>query len=210
MPTPVKRSDKFDLADALGEAGRARLVAAKANTNGSPSPIPGKKKKKRAAPIVKGELVTVLNKVHEGEFVYNLALDPKLIQTISRHLLEVGLVGEINNGLLGYVAYTSRKLKNPVSLIIRGKSSSGKDMIQRKPAELMPPDDVIEATSLTPNALYYDEPGWLKHKVILGGERAHRTDEDQADRTAAIRQLISQGRITKRTIIKYCPSRRPV
>lgn len=61
----------------------------------------------------------------------------------------------------------------------------------------MPPEDVIEATSLTPNALYYGDSGWLEHKIILAGERGHRNDEEQADRTAAIRQLISEGRITK-------------
>jgi hypothetical protein len=96
-----------------------------------------------------------------------LAREPDLIKAISRDIANMGLVGERDAGLLVYLAYSSRKLANPLSVIIKGPSSSGKDEIQRRPADLMPDKDVIDAMSITPQALYYGEAGWLKHKIIL-------------------------------------------
>ena len=56
---------------------------------------------------------------------------------------------------------------------------------------------MVEATSITPNALFYMPPGSLEHKIIVAGERKHRADDEAADATAALRQLISEGRISK-------------
>ena len=126
--------------------------------------------------------------------------DECLIPTIEQDIAAVGLVGERDKGLLLYLAYSSRKLDDPLSVIVRGPSGSGKDEIQRKPAKLMPPEEVIEVTSLTANALYYNEQGWLEHKVLLGGERSHREDPEQRDKTAALRQMLSQKYIVKVTV----------
>lgn len=129
-----------------------------------------------------------------------LARVPDLIEAIQRDIAAVGLVGEKDSGLLLYVAYSSRKLNKPLSVIVKGPSGSGKDEVQRRPAELMPPEDVKDLMSITPNALYYNEPEWLKHKILLGGERSHQDDDAQRDRTAAIRQMLSHGYITKSTV----------
>jgi hypothetical protein len=129
-----------------------------------------------------------------------LAHDKNLIETILRDMAALGLVGEQDAALLVYLSYVSRKLNNPSSIIVRGPSGSGKDKIQRTPALLMPEEDVIEFNSLTANALYYNAPGWLKNKILLGGERSHRDDDAQKDKTAAVRQMLSQGYITKITV----------
>jgi len=60
---------------------------------------------------------------------------------------------------------------------------------------------MIEATSLTPQALYYGEPGWLENKFLVKGERSLRNDEESADATAALRQLLSEHRITKQVTV---------
>jgi hypothetical protein len=130
-----------------------------------------------------------------------LEAEPDLIAAVRRDVRSVGLVGESDAALLVYLAYSSRKLARPLSVIVKGPSGSGKDEIQRKPAELMPPDDVLDVMSLTPQALYYEAAGWLRHKVLLGGERRHEDDNTQRDRTAAVRQLLSHGYITKQTVI---------
>lgn len=131
-----------------------------------------------------------------------LAMDPNLLDTIAEDLAAMGLVGERENGQLVYLCYTSRKLGKPLSPIIRGPSGSGKDELERRPADLMPTDDVIDAMRLTPQALYHGEPGWLKNKLVLGGERSHVEDEAQRDRTAAIRQMLSHGYITKALVVE--------
>jgi hypothetical protein len=125
----------------------------------------------------------------------------RLIGKITADIRTSGLVGEEDNGLLVYLAYSSRKLPKPLSVIIKGLSGSGKDEIQRRPADLMPPEDVKDFMTISPQALYYNEPGWLKHKIIVGGERKHEDSEEQRDRTAAIRQMLSHGYITKTTVV---------
>ena len=54
---------------------------------------------------------------------------------------------------------------------------------------MLPDDQVVQATTMTPNALYYGEPGWLEHKFVVYGKHSHRTDPEQAEKTAALRQL---------------------
>jgi hypothetical protein len=64
----------------------------------------------------------------------------------------------------------------------------------------MPEEDVLDFMSITPQALYYGEPGWLSHKILLGGERSHEDTPEQRDRTAATRQMLGHGYITKSTV----------
>ncbi len=106
------------------------------------------------------------------------------------------IVGEADNALLSYIVATSRLTLDPLALVNRGPSGAGKSVLQRRPLSLMPPETVVEATSLTPNALYYMEDG-LEHKIISAGERKHRQDDDAADANAALRQLLSEKRISK-------------
>lgn len=131
-----------------------------------------------------------------------LAREPNLVDAIPRDIALIGLVGEALAALLVYLVYSSRKLRKPLHAIIRGASGSGKDQVQRRPAELMPPEDVIEATSMTPQALYYGGPDWLRNKIILGGERKHEDDDAARDGTAAIRQMKSEGMITKQAVVE--------
>ena len=147
------------------------------------SPVPGKKNR-----------VQVKLKPTKST---QLGLDSNLIEVIQRDIKSLGLVGEMVLGLLLYVVLTSRILLRPLGMIIGGPSSSGKSTGPAVVAEMMPPEDVIPATSMTPNALYYGEADWLKHKALMLGELSHRSDDEQADKTAAVRQLISEGRITK-------------
>jgi hypothetical protein len=133
----------------------------------------------------------------------DLASDPRLIERISEDIAAMGLVGEKDPGLLVYLVYSSRKRRRPLSVIIKGPSGSGKDQIQRRPADLMPPEDVIDLMTLSREGLYYGEPDWLKNKIILGGERKHRDDDIQHDNTSAIRQMLSHGYITKHTVVEF-------
>jgi len=137
------------------------------------------------------------SRVEVNRYLPELTREPNLMQAIRRDIAALGLVGESDNGELVYVTGTSRLLREPLRLIIQGPSSSGKSEIPRRVVPMFPPDAVVEATSITPNALYYLPPGSLEHKIIVAGERKHRADDEAADQTAALRQLISEGRITK-------------
>src|SRR6516162_9868858 len=126
-----------------------------------------------------------------------LALEPDLMGAIRSDIAALGLVGEGDAAALLYIAGTSRLLPEPLRLIINGPSGSGKSELPRRVVPLFPPEAVLTATSITPNALYYMAPGSLEHKLIVAGERKHRADDEAADATGAMRQLISEGRIAK-------------
>ena len=120
-----------------------------------------------------------------------------LMDTIGADLSAQGLTCDIDVGQLAYLAMTSRLLAEPVCVFAQGPSSTGKTYIGTCAAGLMPPEDVFNVQGITPQALYYmgDQ---LKHRIILTGEWAR--DEDQTDdgiRTQSLRQLISDGGLSK-------------
>ena len=53
------------------------------------------------------------------------------------------------------------------------------------------------ATSLTPNALYYKEPGSLIHRFVVAGERSRIQDDVHAEATRALREMQASGELTK-------------
>jgi hypothetical protein len=130
-----------------------------------------------------------------------LAEEPDLIKAIQKDIAELGVVGEVQNGTLVYMTGTSRKLANPIRLILKGPSGSGKSTLQII-SRMFPSGECIEATSLTPNALYHMKPGSLKHKFFIAGERKHTANDEAADESAAKRQLLSEHKITKHTVRK--------
>ena len=114
----------------------------------------------------------------------------------------MGVVGEEDSGLLVYIGGSSRLLNQPLAIVARGRTASGKTHLIKRVSVLMPPETLIDATSLTPNALYRLQPGELPHKILMVGERRHRQDDEATDATAALRQLLSEGRIAKLCPVK--------
>jgi len=64
-------------------------------------------------------------------------------------------------------------------------------------ASLFPPEVVIHATQMTPQALFHMKPGSLRHRFIVAGERSRAENDDTADATRALREMISSGWLTK-------------
>jgi hypothetical protein len=114
----------------------------------------------------------------------------------------LGIVGERELVLAVYLTATSRKLDKPLALIVRGSSSGGKSYVVSAVAELIPPGEMIEATRMTPTSLYYMPQGSLQHRFVVAGERSRVLDDKQAESTAAIRQMLSERRISTHTTIK--------
>jgi predicted transcriptional regulator len=78
-----------------------------------------------------------------------------------------GVIGEEINRLLMYLIFTSRKTNNPLHCVSLGSSGSGKSHLQNGVGRLIPEEDKIEMTTLSPNALYYFQRLALSHKLIL-------------------------------------------
>ena len=114
-----------------------------------------------------------------------------LLALIIRDLTLLGYIGDDTNKLLLYLAATSRKLPKPLSVLIRSQSSTGKSYLIDLICSVMPVEDVIKLTSMTPKALYYVEADALKHKFLAIDERAGMEEAEYS-----IRSLQSGGKLT--------------
>jgi DNA primase len=92
---------------------------------------------------------------------------PSLLQRTAQLLEQCGIVGEEQNSMISYLIYCTRKQLIPLHVMFLGSSGSGKTYLQERISELMPPEDRIEITQITDNALYYFKQEELKHKLIL-------------------------------------------
>lgn len=107
------------------------------------------------------------------------------------------MIGEVDNRLLMYLIFTSRKTKNPLHCMSFGSSGVGKTHLQSKVSELIPEEDKVEITVLSANAFYYFNRTELQHKLIL------IEDLDGAESVLyPLRELQSKKRITKTVVHK--------
>jgi hypothetical protein len=60
----------------------------------------------------------------------------------------------------------------------------------------------MNTTGMTTNALYYVENGTLSHRWIVSGERSRVEDDDQAEATRALREMIESGKLSKLVSVK--------
>ena len=84
-----------------------------------------------------------------------------------------------------------------LACIVQGPSSSGKSYMVEKVATLFPPEAVVHATQMTPQALFHMPPGSLEHRFVVAGERSRTENDDRAEATRALREMISAGRLVK-------------
>jgi hypothetical protein len=126
-----------------------------------------------------------------------LLQDPNLMKRICDDIALVGVAGERTLTATLYLVGTSRLLGKPLSAIVRGSSSSGKSYTLEAVASLFPPEAVIHAQQMTPQALFHMESGSLVHKWIVAGERSRLENDDKAEATRALREMISSGRLSK-------------
>ena len=123
--------------------------------------------------------------------------DPALIDRIQADIEAVGVAGEDDLRLTLYLVGCSRLLPRPLAAIVQGQSSSGKSYTVERVASLFPPEAVVLATQMTPQALFHARTGSLSHRWVVAGERSRLENDDKAEATRALREMLSAGRLTK-------------
>jgi DNA primase len=68
----------------------------------------------------------------ERERALELLKDPGLVERIVADFERVGMVGEQNNCLIGYLAAVSRKLDRPLAVIVQSTSAAGKSALHER------------------------------------------------------------------------------
>jgi hypothetical protein len=131
-----------------------------------------------------------------------LLADPDLLTLVKDDVQALGVAGEGNLIKFQYVVGVSRLLDSPLASRVKGPSSSGKNYVIDKVAGLFPPEVVIRATQITPQALFYMKPGSLRHRWVVAGERSRGEEDEVAEATRALREMISERRISKLVSMK--------
>jgi hypothetical protein len=128
--------------------------------------------------------------------------DPDLLTLVKYDVQALGVAGESNLIKFLFVVGVSRLLPEPLASRVKGPSASGKSYVIGKVASLFPPETVLLATQITPQALFYMEKGSLCHKWVVTGERSRGEEDEVAEATRALREMISEGRISKMVSMK--------
>jgi hypothetical protein len=128
--------------------------------------------------------------------------EPNLFKRVVDDIAALGVAGEREAIATIYLVGTSRNLEKPLSARVHEPSSSGKNHVIEQPAKLFPPEAVIFATQITPQALFHMPPGTLVHKFPVGGERSRLENDDVAESTRALREMQSSGRLSKLMPVK--------
>lgn len=126
-----------------------------------------------------------------------LGRSPDLLERIARDYETCGLVGERANKLISYIAAVSRKMADPLSILVLSSSGAGKTALQSTTLLLCPPEDVVKLTSLTGRALFYRGRTSLQHKILAIEEGA-----GMGEATYAVRNLISARELVIETTVR--------
>lgn len=115
----------------------------------------------------------------------------QLLKKIQHDFNHCGIVGENTNTLVGYLASVSRKLDNPLAVIIQSTSAAGKSSLMEAVLKFIPDDDKHQYSAMTGQSLYYLGETNLKHKVLAIAE-----EEGAAQAAYALKLLQSEGQLT--------------
>jgi DNA primase catalytic core len=120
-----------------------------------------------------------------------LLRDPRLLERILFDFEACGVVGEEVNKLLGYLAAVSRKLEEPLAVIIQSSSAAGKSSLMEAILAFLPEEDRVKYSAMTGQSLFYMGETDLRHKVLA------IVEEQGAERAAyALKLLQSEGELT--------------
>lgn len=127
----------------------------------------------------------------EKEDALELLKDPNLLSRIVEDFEKCGVVGERTNKLTGYLATVSRKLEEPLAVVIQSSSAAGKSSLMEAVLSFVPTEDRIQYSAITGQSLFYMSEGSLKHRILAIAE------EEGAERASyALKLLQSEGELT--------------
>jgi DNA primase len=135
----------------------------------------------------------------ERELGLSFLKSPEMFAEIVEDMDVLGYVGEDLNKQLMYIAATSRKLDDPISVMVVSESASGKSLLIDTIARLIPSDEVISVTSLSEQALNYMED--LSHKFLSLGEIVHSEVVEHQ-----IREMLSKKELSRLVTTKEAQS----
>ena len=133
----------------------------------------------------------------EQEQALDWLRDPNLTERIVSDLDQCGMVGESFNKLAAYLAVISRKLAQPLAILIQSSSSAGKTTLMDSVLGMVPPEEQLRLSNLTGQSLYYLDSHAIRHKTLAISE-----EQGIAEAAYALKLLQSEGRLSHATVAK--------
>jgi hypothetical protein len=199
------RGDGFfvDTFDLYGAKARSAYTKAAAEETGTPEEV------------IKKDLGKVLLKLEQlQEEIIRKALEPKgpsvpemtaqareaalallrapdLLDRILTDFARCGIVGEETNKLTGYLSVVSRKLDEPLAVMIQSSSAAGKTALMDAVLGFVPQEDQIKYSAMTGQSLFYLGDRDVRHKVLAIAE-----EEGVRQAAYALKLLQSEGELS--------------
>lgn len=140
---------------------------------------------------LKPKTVEVVLDEHERNAAMALLTDPRLLDRVLVDFERCGVVGEQSNKLVGYLAAVSRKLDDPLAILIQSSSAAGKTSLMDSILAFVPEEDRVHFSAMTGQSLFYMGETNLKHKILAVAE------EEGAERASyALKLLQSEKHIS--------------
>ena len=133
-------------------------------------------------------------------YIPSIELKPScsILDKVVADLDALGYVGESLNKKLAYLVSISRKLSRPLSAIIISSSGAGKTGLMKAVSELVPAEDKLMLSRLTPQALFHMPKDALMEKLIVVDERNGSSMADYSIRTMQTSNVLTMAKpITK-------------
>lgn len=127
----------------------------------------------------------------EREQALRLLRDPHLLDRVVEDLERCGLVGEAINKAVAYLAVTSRKLEEPLAVVVQSSSASGKTSLMDAVLAFVPEEDRVSFSAMTGQSLFYMGEHDLAHRVLAIAEEAGARKSSYA-----LKLLQSEGEIS--------------
>ncbi len=134
-------------------------------------------------------VMPVITPEERGEALRYLK-NPDLVKMIIKDLEFAGCVGEDMNKILGYIVTVSRKLDQPLSMIIVSQSGAGKSNLADMLEAVTPKEECLHLSRITPQALYYMDRQALKRKVLVIEEKEGSRDADYSIRVLQSKEIL--------------------
>jgi len=127
----------------------------------------------------------------EKDNALTLLKNSNLLDRILEDFDRCGVVGEKTNKLMGYLAAVSRKLDDPLGIVIQSTSAAGKTALMEAVLAFVPDEDRVQYSAMTGQSLFYMGESDLKHKTLA------IVEEEGAQRASyALKLLQSEGELT--------------
>ena len=124
----------------------------------------------------------------------DLATNPDISGEFGKQIVDAGLAGELNNAKLLALVLTSRLLDKPVSCLVKGPPSAGKNKLIELVSKFFPEESYLDITAMGEDYLAYCQED-LRHRTIILGEYFGMTSKQAS---YLMRSLLSSQKIVSR------------